>query len=293
MLKIHLAALDMDGTLLSGAKEITPGTWDALGELKRRGIPAALCTGRGLSEVTLFPGLTETVPYGILTSGALVRRFDTGQILSAKRIGAQTALEALERVKNEDAVPHLLTDTGSVCREEDIALMETHHMGAYAPMFRAVCIKPGDMAAFVRDHPDELCKLNFYFRDKQARARGETLLAGLPLQLVHAEFSSLECTAPGVAKDWGLEVLCRHLGIGPENVLAVGDSENDIPMLKMAGCPVAMGNAPGSVRKWAAHRTGDNDSDGAAGAIRRFLPQMSPPGEKRPGTMGGKAPETT
>lgn len=277
MQAIHLAAMDMDGTLLDDRKEVSPATLRALEALREKGIPAAFSTGRALSEVTLYPELTGLILYAILASGALVMDLRTGTVIRKDRLPAEIALKALELACLEDVVPHLLTVTDSVCLAADIERMQEHNMGRYAPMFRRICIKPKEMAAYIREHPDSLVKVNFYHRDPDARFRTEQRLKALPLQLVHAEYSSLECTVPGVAKDTGLAALCGALGTELCHVLAVGDSDNDLPMLKAAGLSVAMGNAPEDIRAAADFVTADNNHDGVAEALKRFLPFMTPP----------------
>ena len=274
---IHLAAMDMDGTLLNDRKEVSAVTLQALETLREKGIPAAFCTGRALSEVTLYPELTGLIPYAILASGSLVMDLRAGTVISKNTLTAEVALKALELASREDVVPHLLTVTDSVCPAEDIEKMQEHNMGLYAPMFRRICIKPDDMAAYIREHPDGLVKVNFYHRGPDARFRTEQRLQALPLQLVQAEYSSLECTVPGVAKDTGLAALCKALGTELTHVLAVGDSDNDLPMLKTAGVSVAMGNAPEAIRAAADFVTADNNHDGVAEALKRFLPIMIPP----------------
>lgn len=276
MQTIHLVALDMDGTLLDGQKKVSPRTLQALRTLKEKGIPAAFATGRPLAEVVIYPELMGLVPYGVLTSGAMVMHMDSGKIIREDTIPLPAALSALRLARQEDVVPHLMTRRHSVCLAEDIEKMADHHMAVYTPMYRAVCVKPSSMEDYLISHGDELLKFNFYHTSIQARERSERRMKELPLQLVHAEYSSLECTAPGVAKDEGIRRLCAYLGTTAEHALALGDSDNDTAMLKACGASVAMGNAPESVQSAARFVTDDNDHDGAAAAIERFLPFMAP-----------------
>ena len=96
MQAIHLAAMDMDGTLLDDRKEVSPATLRALEALREKGIPAAFSTGRALSEVTLYPELTGLILYAILASGALVMDLRAGTVIRKDRLPAEIALKALE-----------------------------------------------------------------------------------------------------------------------------------------------------------------------------------------------------
>jgi len=77
--------------------------------------------------------------------------------------------------------------------------------------------------------------------------------------------------APGVNKGTALPLIGRHYGIRVEEILAVGDAENDLDMLLTAGVGVAMANAPSAVKAAARHVTEkSNNEAGAAEAIRRW-----------------------
>ena len=63
----------------------------------------------------------------------------------------------------------------------------------------------------------------------------------------------------------------QHLGLEPDQVMAIGDGLNDIPIITAAGLGIAMGNAPSEVKAAAQFVTGDVEHDGAAEAIRKFI----------------------
>jgi len=95
-----------------------------------------------------------------------------------------------------------------------------------------------------------------------------TLVQSLPVQL--------ETLPPGASKGDGLRRLLADLGIDPRHVLAIGDGENDLEMLQLAGIGVAMANAPASVRAAADYVTASNDEDGVALAVERFVLNSHP-----------------
>lgn len=101
-----------------------------------------------------------------------------------------------------------------------------------------------------------------------ARARGLTAVRWSP--------NFADVYPSGGGKERGLEALCSHLGISPEECIAFGDGENDIPMLCRAGIGVAMGNAGDSVKARADYVTAGVDEDGIARAIAHFAPLFHP-----------------
>jgi len=82
-----------------------------------------------------------------------------------------------------------------------------------------------------------------------------------------------EILPKGVNKASGLKALAEHLGIPREQIMAIGDENNDIEMIEYAGLGVAMGNAPDSIKALADVTTTSNEEDGVATAIKRYVLQ--------------------
>jgi Cof subfamily protein (haloacid dehalogenase superfamily) len=81
----------------------------------------------------------------------------------------------------------------------------------------------------------------------------------------------LTITAPNVDKGSGLRALCASLGIDVNDAVAIGDSEVDIPMFRVAGTSIAMANGTGAAIGTAAHRTFSADHDGVAAYLESIL----------------------
>ena len=81
----------------------------------------------------------------------------------------------------------------------------------------------------------------------------------------------LEVIPRSINKGQGIYDICRVLEILPENVIAFGDAQNDIPMLQAAGMGVAMGNATADTKAAADYVTLSNNEDGIAAALAHFL----------------------
>ena len=81
----------------------------------------------------------------------------------------------------------------------------------------------------------------------------------------------MELNAPGISKGRGLMALAERLGLALDEVMAVGDSGNDLTMLEAAGLGVAMGNATEEIKQAADVITADNNHDGVAEAIEKYV----------------------
>jgi hydroxymethylpyrimidine pyrophosphatase-like HAD family hydrolase len=84
-------------------------------------------------------------------------------------------------------------------------------------------------------------------------------------------FEELAITSADATKERALNLLCGDYGVRAEHVLAVGDSRNDVPMMRWAGVGVAMGNALPEVISAVPYVTAGNNDDGVARAIERFV----------------------
>ena len=82
---------------------------------------------------------------------------------------------------------------------------------------------------------------------------------------------NIEILSPLADKGRALGKLCEQLGTTLDRCIAMGDSENDLEMLRAVGMPVAMGNANDEVKSIAKYITATNAEDGVAKAIYHLL----------------------
>ena len=94
---------------------------------------------------------------------------------------------------------------------------------------------------------------------------------GEALAVVRSDTTVGELIAPGLSKGIALATVAKRLGVERDQVIAIGDEENDVPMLQWAGLGLAMGNAPDSVKRMAHAVIPSVDEDGVAWAIDRYI----------------------
>ena len=266
-----LLALDMDGTTLDSKKRFPKETAAAIRELTERGIHVVVATGRGLAELSDYREELSGISYAIAISGGLVYDFKKDQPIFLQALPIEASLEIIAAGEAERAMVHLLTVRESVCRAQDIQNMNEFDMEIYQDMYERVCRTSEDLAAYAREHGAELVKINLYHRSVESRARSLERLRPLNMTDMFSEVTGLEMSPKGITKAKGLKVLCGHLDIAPEEVVAVGDAPNDVDILKLAGMPVAMGNATEEVKEICRYVTKDNDHNGVLEVIRRYF----------------------
>ena len=114
-------------------------------------------------------------------------------------------------------------------------------------------------------------KMNVNASSVEIRDRLFEQIIQLPVTVVYAEDTGFEISPLHMSKGIGLKQLCEIVKIPLEHTIAVGDSDNDVKMMKVAGLPVAMGNARECVREVCKVSVADNDHGGCAEAIYRYL----------------------
>lgn len=246
----RLVAIDLDGTLLPRSKELTPRGRRAVRDLSGAGTEVVLATGKTLHLAERYAdelGLGGPV---IALDGGLVRdghpsgNGGAEEILARVALPRETVATALDLLGTCGIRPFLVDGTDRLLIHEDIADQEWF-LAVYADR-RAISASPLDEASgdpfFVsfRGRPDEV-------------RRGKELLrpladAGFSVFDVHflTYDASLLVLRPDTSKGAALALVAEHLGIGREDVAAVGDWRNDTEMLRWAGLGVAM---PGSARE--------------------------------------------
>jgi len=133
----------------------------------------------------------------------------------------------------------------------------------------------GDLAAFIEDGNKRLPKLMIVGEPEQTPARIEELhsLVGTDLQIVCSRPNFIEITNIDAHKGKALLWLTQFLGLETSEVMAIGDSNNDLTMIQVAGIGVAVANAASVIREKADYVTSSNWEHGVARAIAKFALQ--------------------
>ena len=267
----QLIALDLDGTLLNSRKEIPPEAVRAIREVCAAGKTVVFDTGRAVCELEEQIALLPEVRYAVFASGAGLYDVREKRAFGLRGIPAVQVERILALACTKDLMPQFVTADRDVIQSSHMENLGHFNMDVYRPMYEKAMTLVPDIFAFAGSCPDPFLKINLYHADPQERVRTRAQLETPDLELVYSEISSLECSARGVSKGSGLERLCGLLGVPMAECIAVGDADNDIPMLRAAGLGVAMGNAPDHVKTAADRIVSDLDHGGCAEAIMMLL----------------------
>lgn len=273
MSEIRLVALDLDGTVFNDEKQITPRTLEAIRAALAKGVDVLPATGRTVAGVPRQFADIPGVRYALTSNGASVVDLQTGEKLVCLPFDTALAERAFDVVSPFGGMLSVFINGVSYTAAAisgDGLEMVPENLREY---FRTTRNVVPDMHRIMEEHPHEIEKFSIlYPTEAQRDAAWQAVAAACPtLEITSSIERNMELNAPGVSKGPGLMALARHLGLAREQVMAVGDSGNDRTMVKLAGLGVAMGNATEEIRKVADVITADNNHDGVAEAIKKYV----------------------
>ncbi len=265
---IDLVALDLDGTLLDGREGISPANRRAVRDALEAGVRVVLVTGRGAdAPARLVRELQLNVPC-ICAHGALTKDFLSGRTLGHIPVPLQYAVPMVEYAESNALPVAIYLDerfhrpAGSPPYMDDMRGPHWCEVPSLLPLL-------GKAPTFVR------------FLGAESVAAMREAFSDLPVHFKYETWEGFEecaVTSLEATKKNALERLCGDLGVARENVLALGDSRNDVPMMRWAGVGVAMGNAPADVIRAVGRSTARCEDDGVAVAIERYV--LAPQGAR-------------
>jgi 5-amino-6-(5-phospho-D-ribitylamino)uracil phosphatase len=240
--EIKLIALDMDGTLFNDDHRISDGNRKAIKEAQERGIYVVLSTGRSIMSCGEHAESLELTSYLVTVNGSEI--WDEKRELVERNVMKSEFIQWMWELSQQHKTKFWAISTDKMWFDE----------------------MPEDI------HDRDWLKFGFDIDDDDVR---ELILMELrgkgEFELSNSTLKNIEVNPIGINKANGLKIVCSRLGINMENVMAVGDSLNDMAMIKEAGLGVAMGNAQEVLKEAANWVTATNNEDGVAKAIRKWV----------------------
>lgn len=282
---IRVIVLDVDGTLLDSKHELTPRVEKALRAATEKGVQIVLATGKTrASMLKTIEHLGLKTP-GIYLQGLAIYDGD-GELRHQMTLGPALARQVLTFAEDRGYIMVAYSGERILARVYNKEVEEgltVHH--ELAPEVVGPLQNLLEHMAFNKliacGEPKAVTALRWQL-NAQVGGAARLMQAGIP--------TMLEILPPGGSKGTALKLLLKDMKIAPEHVMAIGDAENDIEMIQLAGIGVAMGHSHQAVKDAADHVTGTNDEDGVAQAIERFV--LAPPAvAMSEGSVDGDAPE--
>lgn len=267
---IKMVAIDIDGTLVDNHKVIGKKTIEVIKEARKQGVYIVLCTGRPLSGVKEYLeqlDLVSTNDYAITFNGA------KAEITATNETVFENLLEA-SQVKKLDELSHKLDIKGQVVLADSKVITTFRDISPYT-VVDAFYTK---MPLFYRE-PKEIKDAKtakYMWVDEPAVIQEKLAVAADYFNDLYTVLSApwfYEFMNPKAHKGAAVIELGEYLGIKREEIMCLGDENNDLTMFEEVGFGVAMGNANEQIKRLAKAVTTDNEHDGVGVAIEKYVLQ--------------------
>jgi len=269
---IRLVALDMDGTLVNTFKKVAPRDLETLKKAMARGVEVVPASGRTLHTLPEELLALEGLRYFISCNGARISDRLTGRPVYLRTVPQSLLLPIMEEAKKYDCVREAAIDDSLYLARQDDEKELTFLPPYQHDFLRAMRTLTDDFEGKLREAKDGAEKILIFFtKSEDADAFRAWLHENYDLSVSSSLDRNLEINAPGVSKGAALTALAEHLGLSMSAVMACGDSENDMDMLRAAGLGIAMENATAEVLAIADAVTLSNDNCGVSAAIERYV----------------------
>lgn len=261
----RLVICDFDGTLYAYDNKIHAPIRRVMKAVADRGLKITVCTGRAFQAVQPFSDYIYVNAPLLLCNGSLIVD-STREILFAQPTPVELAIDLFRLAEAEDLTIYASLD--------DLETQLTHHAGDAGLVVRSsqgvahpvedpasILVNPPHKVAFITPNPADTERVATIVRN----------YTGDRANVVVSSPTIIEVIVPGMSKDRALCWLADYLGVKPEETIAIGDGDNDVPMLQWAGLGIAMGNATPkvlSVADWVAPSVFD---DGVVAALHKFV----------------------
>lgn len=275
-MKKRMLFLDLDGTLLNDAKQITEGNRRALDLALERGHGVIIATGRPLKSAMDQAhklGIDRPGCYLIAYNGAVVYSWTKQEQVFTRTISKPVVERIFDAVNARSE--HIQTyDTWSVLVEsrcDDAAVRR--YCELIGMDFKVI----GDVHRDLKEEPVKCLVINYDVRTELLKIQ-DWIRANMA-QDVDCFFSCdqyLEVVPKGMSKGEAVRMLCRMTDVDICDAVAVGDAANDLSMIEAAGIGIAMANGTAEVKAVADYITTlDNNHDGIAEVVERFLSEVA------------------
>ena len=273
MRHIKLVASDLDGTLLNKNKEITPRLFDALKKLDELGIYFVPSTGRPFGTVPQAIKELPFLKYVITSNGATIYDATEKKNIIENYLTPE-AVDAVIEIARELPVitEYFIEGKAYIAKKVYDDLTPFDLTESHVTYIKNSRTPVEDFWDEMKRNNTVLENINLVFRDMELRKKTWDRLKALGLASVTAATTkNIEITSLYATKAKALEKLCEVLGFTRENVLAMGDGDNDMPMIQFAGIGVAMANGEEHIKQAADIIADDCNDFGAAKILEQII----------------------
>lgn len=270
---IKLIALDLDGTTLNDDRVISQANRTALEAAIDKGVNVVIATGRAFSALPEDVFQIRGIQYVLTSNGAVITDLRTKRVIYENCIAPSAVEAAVDLLKNYNFMIEAFTEGGAYIQKSFYDHIKETRLSFRHVDYVLTTRQPiEDLYGFILEHKEHIENINVNFDEQADRTRMKEVLSGLADTTLTTSFDhNLEIGGATTSKAAALKELEHILGVQPSEMMAIGDSPNDMAMMQLAGMPIAVGNAKEEVKAIAKYVTSTNHEDGVAHAVEKFV----------------------
>lgn len=260
--KIKLVATDIDGTLVKWDTSVSDGVKDCIKKLQENGVKVVLVTGRmhcATKHLRDELGLNSPV---VSYQGGLIKDSD-GKTLYQENLDSDYAKEIINWAHKNGVHLNLYIDD-KLYVEKDDDCVKRYTDGKFVPY--TVC----PFESLKIENVNKILAIDYGNAERVTGWISELQAKFPELYIVKSTPFFCEIGSPLAKKSLGVEFLAKHWNLSQDEILTIGDQNNDIELLKAGGVKVAMGNATPELKECANYITDSVENDGFVKAIEKF-----------------------
>lgn len=260
--KIKLVATDIDGTLVKWDTSVSDGVKDCIKKLQENGVKVVLVTGRmhcATKHLRDELGLNSPV---VSYQGGLIKDSD-GKTLYQENLDSDYAKEIINWAHKNGVHLNLYIDD-KLYVEKDDDCVKRYTDGKFVPY--TVC----PFESLKIENVNKILAIDYGNAERVTGWISELQAKFPELYIVKSTPFFCEIGSPMAKKSLGVEFLAKHWNLSQDEILTIGDQNNDIELLKAGGVKVAMGNATPELKECANYITDSVENDGFVKAIEKF-----------------------
>ncbi len=267
IIMIKLLAVDMDGTCLDSKSRMSEKTVDALRIAAEKGITVVPTTGRNINCIPHRLKHENFYRYVITSNGACAIDLKDNKKIYESLIPRSTAAEILKNCSKKGFGITAQIDNEYYLQGKLLSLAGRIYYGKDSE--NSICVK--NMHDFTSRNSKDVEEIQLYFLHPKARENAEKMLEEFDSLSYAYSRIYVEIFDKNASKGIALSKLAEHLGIEKDEVACIGDGENDLTMFVSSGTKFAMGNAIDALKEKADFILPDNNNDGVAYAIEKYI----------------------
>lgn len=271
--KIKLVVVDIDGTLLNPLSQLSPRTIEAIRKAQNKGVKITLATARSYRDTANIASELELDMPLIVCDGALIIKHPQKNILRMQTIEAIIAQNSVKIIASHNIQPIVHHVNKG---EEEVwtgpALFDNQWILPYFKDYPHMRRLPH--YSLCTGQPDPLRVFAFSSLEKIRSLASEISTLTCSWHIIKNGYygcAELAILNSSCSKASALLFLASQMAFSPEEIMAIGDNNNDIEMLKAVEWGIAMGHAPETVKSAAKAITATNAEDGVALAIEHYI----------------------